>query len=243
MTTAVDRDLLSRPHPQAIADKDDVERDFSLGTVGRNPARSFRCEIEERADRAGGAFPGAQLQHLAEQHQHGDCRRRLEINADGPFVAAKSRREKLRRQRRDDAVSPGDAGADGDQREHVEVAGCERMPAPHEKRPAGPQHDRSRQRQLDDVIDIWGQPNAEVDQMAAHFQHGHRQRQSEPDPEPPRHVAQFGIGRRFGRDGDGFERHAADRTGARADLPDFGMHRAGVDRAFRRHRLPARRPA
>lgn len=85
--------------------------------------------------------------------------------------------EKLRRQRRDDAVSPGDAGADGDQRKHVEVAGCERMPAPHEKRPAGPENDRSRQRQLDDVIDIWGQPNAEVDQMAAHFQHGHWQRQ------------------------------------------------------------------
>ena len=150
-------------------------------------------------------------------------------------MAAKSRGEKLRRQRRHHAVSPSDAGADGDEREHVEVAGNERMPAPHEKRPAGPENDRSRQRQLEDVIDIWGQPNAEVDQMAAHFQHGHRQRQYEPDPEPPRHVEQFGIGRRFGRDGDGFERHAADRTGARADLPDFGMHRAGVDRAFHRH--------
>ena len=91
ITAAVDRDLLSRPHPQTIANKDGVERDFGLGTVGLNPARGFWCEIEERADRAGGALPGAQLQHLAEQHQHGNCRRRLEINADCPFVAAKSR--------------------------------------------------------------------------------------------------------------------------------------------------------
>src|SRR5207253_5842543 len=29
------------------------------------------------------------------------------------------------------------------------------------------------------------------------------------------------------------ERHATDRAGAGTDLPDLGMHRAGVDRAFR----------
>src|SRR6185436_14973065 len=31
----------------------------------------------------------------------------------------------------------------------------------------------------------------------------------------------------------GLQRHAADRAASRADLADFGMHRAGVDRAFR----------
>ena len=61
-------------------------------------------------------------------------------------------------------------------------------------------------------FDIWRQPNAEVDQMAAHLQDEDRQRQHEADPEPARHVEQFEIVRRFGRDRDRLQRHAADRA-------------------------------
>ncbi len=68
--------------------------------------------------------------------------------------------------------------------------------------------------------------------MAAHLQRHHRQRQHEPDPEPARHVDEFGIGAAVGGGHFGFERHAADRAGAGPDLADLRMHRAGVDRAF-----------
>ncbi len=84
--------------------------------------RGLRREIEQRADRARGLLAGAQLQHLAEQHQHGDDRRRLEIDRDRAVVAAERRREQAGRERRDDAVDPRHAGAERDQREHVEVA-------------------------------------------------------------------------------------------------------------------------
>ncbi len=69
-------------------------------------------------------------------------------------------------------------------------------------------------------------------EVDAHLQHEHRQRQHEADPEPARHVDEFGIGAALGGSNLRLQRHAADRAGAGADLPDLGMHRAGVDRAF-----------
>ena len=44
------------------------------------PARGLGREVEQRADRAAGLLARAQLQHLAEQHQHVIDRRRLEID-------------------------------------------------------------------------------------------------------------------------------------------------------------------
>ena len=49
----------------------------------------------------------AQFQHLAEQHQHGDDRGRLEIDRRRAAVAAEGRRENAGRERRDDAVDVG----------------------------------------------------------------------------------------------------------------------------------------
>ena len=85
---AVDRDLLAGPHPQPVADRDGVERDFLVAAVGFDAARGLRREIEQRADGAGGLLARAQLQHLAEQHQHGDDGGRLEIDRDRAVVAA-----------------------------------------------------------------------------------------------------------------------------------------------------------
>ena len=53
----------------------------------------FGCKVEQRADRAGGRFAGAQLQHLPEQHQHGDDGGGLEIDRDRAVMAAERRRE------------------------------------------------------------------------------------------------------------------------------------------------------
>ena len=41
-----------------------------------------RREVEQRADRRAGALAGAELEDLAEQHQHDDDRGRLEVDAD-----------------------------------------------------------------------------------------------------------------------------------------------------------------
>ena len=70
-------------------------------------------------------------------------------------------------------------------------------------------------------------------EMAAHLDREHRQRQRQRDPEPPRHVGEFGIRRIVERYLFGLQRHAADRTTAGTDLPHLGMHRAGIDGAGR----------
>ena len=65
-----------------------------------------------------------------------------------------------------------------------------------------------------------------IDEVATHFQHEHRQRQHEADPEPPRHVnSAFGSV------------SAVAIAGSRAlpqiwHLPDLGVHRAGTDRTL-----------
>ena len=71
---SIDRDLLARPHAQPVADHDAFEPDVRFSAVGADPARRLRREIEQRADRAARPLAGAQLQHLAEQHQRGDRR-------------------------------------------------------------------------------------------------------------------------------------------------------------------------
>jgi hypothetical protein len=232
---AVDRHLLTRAHAQAIADLDRVDVDVLVALVG-DAARGLGREAEQRPDRTRGLRAGAQLQHLAEQHQHRNHGRRLEIHRDRAMHVAERRREQLRCQRRDHAVEIGDAGADRDQREHVEIARDQRLPATHEERRAGPQHHRRRQHERDPVR---GGLRHQVHQpeMAAHLEHEHRQGEHQRDPEPSGHVDQFGIGTVVERDLLGLQRHAADRARAGTDLAHLGVHRAGVDRAGRRRRL------
>ncbi len=58
----------------------------------------------------------------------------------------------------------------------------------------------------------------------------------QPDPEPALHVDQLDVRAALRRHRRGLKRHAADRAGARPDLADLRVHRAGVDRALRRGR-------
>ena len=46
---------------------------------GRDAAGGLRREAEQRLDRAAGALTGAEFEHLAQQHQHGDDRGGLEV--------------------------------------------------------------------------------------------------------------------------------------------------------------------
>ena len=66
-TTAVDRDLLARPHPQAVADQDDVKRDFRLAAVGairravfgaRSSSARIAPEVRSRA-RSSSTWPSS----------------------------------------------------------------------------------------------------------------------------------------------------------------------------------------
>ena len=64
-----------------------------------------------------------------------------------------------------------------------------------------------------------------------HLQDEHRQRQHKAHPESLRHIYQFMVRDRLGGDLHRFERRAADRATAGADLPAFRIHRAGLDAA------------
>ena len=124
----------------------------SSSLPSRDAARGLRREIEQRADRARGLLARAQLQHLAEQHQHGDDRGRLEIDRDRAAMAAEARpgtcrarpsrpRCRARRRRCPCAISVN----------MLRLRVTTRLPAAHEERPAGPQHHRRRERELDPV--------------------------------------------------------------------------------------------
>ena len=97
-TTRRRRHLLARPHAQGVADAYRVERNVLLATVGADAACGLRREVEQRADRAASLRPGAQLQHLAEQRQHGDDGGRLEIDSDRPVRIAEGRRKQRTRE-------------------------------------------------------------------------------------------------------------------------------------------------
>ena len=104
-----------------------------------------------------------------------------------------------------------------DQREHVEVARHERLPAAHEERPAGPQHDRRRQHELQPVRQLLADQRCRSNEMPAHLQHDDRQRRARARSRtaascrPARDWARLSARRQLR-----LERHAADRAGARA---------------------------
>ena len=199
---------------------------------GVDAPRSLRREAEQVADRGARAAARAQLEHLAEQHEHDDHRGRLEIHGDGA-AHPKRVRKQIRRQRRHDAEAVRRTDAERDQREHVEVAVDERGPAAHEERPAAPQHDRRGERELDPVQ----QPRVDTcvqrlsrQKLVDHHQQD-RNGQRERPPEPPRHVVELFVRLLLERDVHRLERHPADRARARALLPHLGMHRTGVFRS------------
>ena len=235
---AVDRNFFAGTNAQPIADRDGVERHVFIAAVVSDAPRGFGRERDERADRARGRGAGAQFEHLAEQHQHRDDAGGLEIKRDAAVLIVKRRGKQSGRQRRDDAVAISDAGAHGDQREHVEIARDQRLRAAHEKRPAAPQHHRRRQHKFCISRNVAGQ--MQKTEMAAHIERHDRQRQQRRNPEAARHVGEFAAIVRAA--GLRLERHAADRAGARSDLADFRMHRTGVDRACGRG-APRRRCA
>ena len=74
----------------------------------------------------------------------------------------------------------------------------------------------------------------QVDNMPAHFEREHRDRERQRNPKAPGHIDEFRArASRFCRDFR-LQRHAADRTCAGVVLTNLWVHRAGVDRALER---------
>ena len=167
---AVDRNLLARPNPEPIADGDHVQGYLFVAPIRFQTPRRLRCEIEQGTDGARRLLTRPQLQHLTEQHEHGDDRRCLEIDRDCAVGAAKCRRKQAGRQNPDHAVEPRHAGTHGDQREHVQIAREERLPAAHEERPAAPEHDRRGEHELQPVRPYLADEHVKIDEVAAHLE-------------------------------------------------------------------------
>ena len=230
---AIHRDLLTRPHPQPIAGLHVIESDLFVRAVRPDAPRGLGRKIDERADRAAGLLARPEFEHLSKQDKGRDDRRRFEIDRDRAVGAAERRREQSRRNGRHDAIGPGHADAQGDQREHIEIAGLERRKSPLKKRPARPERDRCRQRKLDPVGQSFRREPMQIDQMTAHREREDRNGERQRDPEAPGHVGEL-LARACRFHGRfRLERHAADRAASGMVLPDLRMHRAGVDRAWR----------
>ena len=80
-------------------------------------------QVHQRTDCPTRRGAGAQLQHLAKEHENRDDGGGLEIDRRRALHRQKLRGEDLWDQQGDEAVEPGHADAQGDEGEHVEVAG------------------------------------------------------------------------------------------------------------------------
>ena len=209
---AVGGDLLPGTHPQEVADLDVGERHVGLAPVS-NAAGGFRRHPEELPNRRTRLSPRTQLEHLPEQHEDGDDDRSIEVGLND-VVDTKAVGKQLRRERGSDAEEIRRADAEGDQREHVRIAGPYRGPAALEKRPAAPEDHRGGECEPDPVadphVDAPAEPHAE--HHVAHRQYEDRQTERGPDPHPPGHVDEFRIRTFVECRNPRLQRHAADRA-------------------------------
>jgi hypothetical protein len=87
----------------------------------------------------------------SQQDQRHDDRGRFEVDADLPVVRPEGLGEYAGKSGGDNAVDPGDGDAECDQREHVEAAIDDRLPASDKERPPAPEHHWCGQHELDPV--------------------------------------------------------------------------------------------
>ena len=193
----IHRHLFSGAYPQSVACNQTIDLNLVVGAIISDPASGFGRQFQKGLDRAGRCLACAELKDLAEKNQDGDNRGSFEVNRDGSAVPTEACREAFRGEGSDYAVEVGNARAHRDQRKHVEIAREQRLPRPHEERPTRPDHDRRGKHQLDPVRQGLIDPTMTTDEVTAHFQNDHRQREHEANPEAPRHVGKLGIGRRI----------------------------------------------
>ncbi len=156
----------------------------------------FGGQAEELLDRGAGPAARAQLEHLAEQHQRDDDRRRLEVDRDLAAVLAERGGEDAGEQRGDQAVDVGDADAEPDQREHVEAPVPHRLDGAHEERPGRPEADRRREQRARATYARAARAEREIGWPGSMSPIASTTSGTVSDggePEAPRHVAQLGV--------------------------------------------------
>ena len=226
---AIDRHFLARSHPQLIAGLHLVEWNVFFSAVISNYSGGFRSQPQQRLDGRAGLAAGLQFQHLPQQNQGGDDGRRFKINSHRALFSPEGGREYFGEDCRDQTVDVGNRHAQSNQGEHIEIPGYDRLPAPHQKWPAAPEHDRCRQQQFDPDKDIlrdypcqWVAGN-----HVAHGQNKNRQRKDQADPESAAHVGQFGVFFLLTRLTFWFQGHAAFRATAGPVLQNLRVHGTG----------------
>jgi len=162
--------------------------------VRAHAPRGPRGKSKQRANGARGLLARAQLEHLPEQDKHRDDGGRLEIDRDRAVRAAKARWKNAGQEERGHAVEPSHAGAHGDEREHVEIAGAQRLPGAQEERPPRPENDRRCECELEPARPALADHHVQVRDVGAHFECKYRRRQRKTDPEPPAHLDELGTG-------------------------------------------------
>ena len=227
---AVHRNLLARSDAQAVAGLDLLQRQLFLAPAFPEAPGGLGGQTEQGPDRPSGGLSRAQLQHLTQQHQGDDHRRRFEVHRHATVGVQRCRQE-LREQRRHQAIPEGRAGAHGNERKHIEVAVDEGLPAADKERPAPPEHHWGGQRELNPVHP---DPGERVVNWLARQHVGHRQQQQRHTqggarPEAAPHVTQLPVVFAGGTGGLGLQRHTAAGARPRTELLDFRVHRTGID--------------
>ena len=178
----VDRYLLAGAHDHLVADGHVLHRYLDLGAVAQHPGGA-RLQAEQRPDRLPGARLGPCLQQPAEQDQGQDDPDGLEV--DLPHVG----RDQAWDEGDQQAVPVGGAGAQRDQAVHVRAAVGQGQPAGAVDRPAGVEHHRCDQRELDPPVEQHPGYPAGTEHLVRHHREQHRHGQHRPDQHPPGQVS------------------------------------------------------
>ncbi len=133
---AIDRNLLAGPHEHDIAGHNLCRRNLDFLPTAHD-RRGRRHQIEERAQRIGGAAAALHLHPVTEEHEGHQHRGSFEEDIF------------LTQRHEHDAGSIRGQDAGGDEHAHVELAGTQGMVGAGKKDPTSPEHDRSGQQEHD----------------------------------------------------------------------------------------------
>ncbi len=111
-----------------------LEWNVCLHSAIVDPMCNIRSEFQQCFDRARRTVSGTQFEHLPEQNERNDDCSGLEVERGRAGFVAKRSRENVWHDGCKDGKQPRGACAECDQREHVETAIDDRLPATDEKR-------------------------------------------------------------------------------------------------------------
>ena len=172
---AVDRHLLPGAHEHDVADRHLLDRNLDLDAVAHHD-RGARRQAHQRADRLRGLAAGDRLEPLAQHDEGQQDPGGLVVELVGVIARAARPDE----DRDDDAVEPGDAGAERDQGVHGRGAGFD-----DGEDAAGVElvidgEDRRRQQELHERHRAVGERRQRQAQVGAHAEPEQRQAEAAP---------------------------------------------------------------